>query len=287
MMRSVLALSCCVIVTTLDAAGAFRERDTQEFRHTLRFNGRGERQLVVRTIQGSIRVSAGRRQDAELRVRRTIEADTEADIRTAEREVVLETRDGQPTVEALVLDNARTCGDNEQSYNGRRRPRYSATFDFDIVVPEATSLVLCTVNGREVTVSGTRGDFDVSNINGHITLDRVAGGGRATTINGPIRATLLSRPDVDSVFKTLNGDVSVTWPADLDADLHLKTQNGGLYTDFDVETMAARRTASGQRRDGRFVLRSNEFTSVRVGRGGPDVTLETFNGDVRVLRASR
>jgi hypothetical protein len=287
MTRSLIALSFCLLVVTLDAAGAFRLRDVQDFRHTLRFAGGGDRRLVVRTIQGSIRVSASSGADAQLRVRRTIEADTDADLRAGEREVVLETRDGDSTVEAIVEDQARTCGDNESSWNGSRRPRYSATFDFDITVPAETDLVLCTINGQAITVSGTRGDFDISNINGHITLDRVAGAGRATTINGPINATLLTAPRLDSVFKTLNGDVSVTWPADLAADLYLKTRNGGLYTDFDVETMATRRASDGQRRDGRFVLRSNEFTTVRVGRGGPDITLETFNGDVRVLRASR
>jgi hypothetical protein len=287
MTRSLVALSFCLMAVALDAAGAFRLRDTQELRHTLRFAGDGDRRLVVRTIQGSIRVAAGSGLDAQVRVRRTIEADTDADLRAGEREVVLDTRDGDSTVEAIVEDRARTCGDNEQSWNGRHRPRYSATFDFDIVVPAEIDLVLCTINGQAITVSGTRGDFDISNINGHVTLDRVAGSGRATTINGPVTATLLTTPRADSVFKTLNGDVSVTWPADLAADLYLKTNNGGLYTDFDVETMATRRASTGVRSDGRFVLRGNEFTGIRVGRGGPDVTLETFNGDVRVLRASR
>jgi hypothetical protein len=287
MIRSLIALSFCLMAVTLDAAGAFRLRDTQEFRHTLRFAGGGDRRLVVRTIQGSIHVTAGSGAAAQVRVRRTIEADSDADLRAGEREVVLDTRDGDSTVEAIVEDQAQTCGDNTASWNGRRRPRYSATFDFDVVVPAETDLVLCTINGESITVSGTRGDFDISNINGYITLDRVAGSGRATTINGPVKATLLTAPRADSVFKTLNGDVSVTWPADLAADLYLKTRNGGLYTDFDVETMASRRASAGERRDGRFVLRSNEFTSVRVGRGGPDITLETFNGDVRVLRASR
>lgn len=287
MTRLLAALAFCLIAVTLDAAGAFRLRDTQEFRHTLRFAGADDRRLVVRTIQGSIRVSAGSGESAQLRVRRTIDAETDADLRAAEREVVLDTRDGGPTVEAIVEDQARTCGDNDGSWNGRRRPRYSATFDFDIVVPAATGLVLCTINGKEIVVSGTRGDFDISNINGHITLDRVAGAGRATTINGPITASLLTAPRVDSVFKTLNGDVTVTWPADLAADLLLKTRHGGLYTDFDVETRVTPRTARPERRDGRLVLRSNEFTSVSVGSGGPDITLETFNGDVRVLRASR
>jgi hypothetical protein len=43
----------------------------------------------------------------------------------------------------------------------------------------------------------------------------------------------------------------------------------------------------GTRRNGRFVFRANEFALVRVGSGGPQLTFETLNGDVRVLRAAR
>ena len=89
------------------------------------------------------------------------------------------------------------------------------------------------------------------------------------------------------MLKTVNGDVTATFPPTLSADLRLKTFHGGLFTDFDVTPVAARPTAAPERRDGRFVYRSGGFTLVRAGRGGPEITLETLNGDVRVVRASR
>jgi hypothetical protein len=42
-----------------------------------------------------------------------------------------------------------------------------------------------------------------------------------------------------------------------------------------------------ERRDGGFVYRSNGFTLVRAGRGGPELTFDTFNGSVRVIRFAR
>jgi hypothetical protein len=52
--------------------------------------------------------------------------------------------------------------------------------------------------------------------------------------------------------------------------------------DVDVQT-----PATAERLSGRFVYRSDGRARVRVGRGGPEIILETFNGDVRVVRAPR
>jgi len=65
----------------------------------------------------------------------------------------------------------------------------------------------------------------------------------------------------------------------------MKTFNGGLFTDFDVRALP-QPVAVAERRDGRFVYRSNQFTLVRAGGGGPELTFETFNGSVRVLRVA-
>ena len=125
-----------------------------------------------------------------------------------------------------------------------------------------------------------------SNVNGRLTLQNVRGSGTARTVNGAIVASFAERPRTASEFKTLNGDVVVTFPADLAANLKMKTLNGVLFTDFDVQTLP-QSAAVPERRNGRFVYRSNQFTLVRAGRGGPELMFETFNGSVRVLRASR
>ena len=80
----------------------------------------------------------------------------------------------------------------------------------------------------------------------------------------------------------VNGRVNVTLPASLSADLRLKTMNGGLYTDFDTTPLPSRSTA--ERRDGKFIYRADRYASVRVGKGGPELTFETLNGDVQVRK---
>lgn len=66
----------------------------------------------------------------------------------------------------------------------------------------------------------------------------------------------------------------------------LKTMNG-LFTDFDVQLMPQPGTVAVERRSGMTVYRRNAFTRVRASRGGPELTFQTMNGDVRVLRAAR
>jgi hypothetical protein len=83
----------------------------------------------------------------------------------------------------------------------------------------------------------------------------------------------------------VNGNVDVSFPDGLGADFAMKTFNGGLFTDFDAQPLATTAPAAGERRSGRFVYRANEFTRVRVGSGGPEITFETLNGNVRARRA--
>jgi len=104
-------------------------------------------------------------------------------------------------------------------------------------------------------------------------------------VNGGVVATFAETPRSASLLRAVNGDITVTLPADASADLRLKTFNGGLFTDFDVEPQAVKPESASRSPSGKFVYRSRSFTSVRVGRGGAELTLDTFNGSVRVLRA--
>ena len=160
-------------------------------------------------------------------------------------------------------------------------------FDFTIRVPRNAALRLCTINGGDVVVNGTRGDFEVSNVNGLIDMRQVAGSGRAHTVNGPVSVSFTANPKQPSSFKTVNGNVDVWFPDGLAADFAMKTFNGGLFTDFETQPLATVVPAAGERRNGKFVYRVNEFTRLRIGKGGPEIAFETLNGNVRARRAGR
>ena len=257
--------------------------------HALRFAGGGERTVVVRLVRGSITVAGADDATVTLEARRQIRAADEDAVRAAEREVTLDIADNAPLIGAITHEpHEQICGEPQ---GGRRgwtwRPAYTVTFDVSVRVPPGTRLALCTVNGGDIRVDGTNGDFQVNNVNGRITMTGVRGSGYAETVNGPVTVSFAEPPRAASRFKSVNGDIRVTFPAALAAVLAMKTFNGGLFTDFDVQPLTDPGPIAGERRGARTVYRSNQLTRVRVGSGGPEMLFETFNGDVRILRATR
>ncbi len=255
----------------------------------LRFDAAGMRTVDLRTISGSIRLTTERRDDVRLTLTRRTDAEREDDLPAADRDVRLETSTRGATVSATVRDRDQVCG---ESTSGRHdswweRPRYHVRVDLTAVVPAGTRVRLCTVNGEAVVATGELSEFDVSNVNGRIELAGVRGSGRARTVNGPVQVTFAESPRDASEFRTVNGDVTVTFPRDLAANLRLKTFHGELLTDFDVQPVPTPTPALREERNGKVVYRSGGFTTVRAGGGGPELTFDTLNGDVRILRSAR
>jgi hypothetical protein len=280
------------LVGTIDAQRQSRYQvvDESEVTRTLNFAAGGGRILDVRNTNGFIHVEATTGSSVEMKIRKVIRGETSADVADAQRDVRLEFKENAPRVEATVFDRrGHYCGEERTNYDGDRnwdRVHYDVRYDFTIRVPRDAAIRLCAINSGDVIVTGTQGNFDVTNVNGLIDMKSVGGSGRAHTVNGRVTVSFAANPTQASSFKTVNGNVDVLFLDGLSADFAMKTLNGGLYTDFEAQPVAARAApATGERRDGRFVYRANEFTRVRVGGGGPEMTFETLNGNVRARRA--
>jgi DUF4097 and DUF4098 domain-containing protein YvlB len=283
-------LFLCVALGAAGIASAEDINDHSSTTHTLHFAPGAPHTLEVRTITGNITVEAYDGSDVEMIVNKSITADGADDLRDANREVVLNITDNAATVSAIArYQDESSCG--EKGPKGEHwhwhEQHYDVRYDFTIRVPRDTRLELCTVNDGNISVTGTRGDFEIQGINGRITMTDVAGAGEAKTINGRVTASFVSAPNARSSFKTVNGDVVVSLPDQLATDLRMKTFNGGLYTDFEVQPLPAAKPVAVEKRDGMSVYKTNGFTSMRVGNGGPELTMDTLNGDVRVLRRAR
>ena len=283
---SVAAIACVAVscwstpASTQDAVQAAR-------RETLRFSGPAARALDLRALNGTISVVGADTEYIEVIAHRRTTAASHADLQAADRNVVLDYGDEDGVRVAARDVNEAPCGEPNVSDRRWRRPRYRVTVDFAVRVPRKTLLTLCTINHGDIRVEGTAGDFDVRSVNGRIAMSRVRGAGRAITVNGAVTVSFTAAPTGPSLFKTINGNIDVILPEGLSADLLLKTLNGGLYTDFDAQPLAPRAIQAGDRRDGRSVYRSDRFTAVRVGAGGPELTFDGFNSDVRVMRTPR
>ncbi len=240
--------------------------------------------LVVRDVFGSVRVTAHDRDTIDMTATETIRGDLRSDIERARAEVGLRVDQDASGVAFRVrrLDDQCQCASGSF---GNRWDGYVVEYDIEIKVPRDASLDLSTVSQGEIVVSGVRGDFDVSNVNGAVRLDGLRGAGTAKTVNGPLEASFDRAPAGDTSFKTVNGAIDVGFPADLAADLAFKTMHGEIWTDFDSEPIAAtpqRQDLEGRR--GAAVFRLERSSAVRVGAGGPTYSFETLNGRIDVRR---
>jgi hypothetical protein len=249
-----------------------------EVTRTLKID-RGNRRLEVSLISGGIRVVGHDAETVEVTARRTVRAETEADATAAMQAELAFTESG---ASVLVAGNA-SVKPNCDSRTGDwpRRPRYAISVHVEVRVPRDAALRLCAVNGGEVEVEDVSGDLEVDNVNGGIVMTGVRGAGHAVTVNGDVRASFVETPRGALLIKSVNGDLEASFPRSLSADLWMKTFNGDLWTDFEVTSLPS--ALNLERRNGLSRVRSNGLSGFRVGQGGPSLTFEAFNGDVRVI----
>ena len=136
-----------------------------------------------------------------------------------------------------------------------------------------------TDNGK-LHIRDVTGNVNAGNSNGKITIRNVTGEVWATSSNGDIvvedawavRKVKTSNGDIDIEFssitadvitiKTRNGDIKVSVPADINATVEMRTSNGDLdFHGFNIQMKGV-------------------YYSGDLGSGGPEISVETHNGDI-------
>ena len=249
-----------------------KEAIRKEFRFT---DPQKERTVTVDNVFGAITVRGTTAATVRLEAKKTLRADSPDGLEKAAREVTLNMAEKDNHLDIIVDGPFRHCDGSIDM----RDPDYVVAYDFTLEVPARTNLVLKTVNEGDIQVAGVSGAFTVRNVNGRIEMEGIAGSGSCHTVNGRIRAAFRENPAAACSFKTVNGDVDVRFAPGLAADFSLKTLNGDVYSDFPVSYLPSK-PMPASRENGRYVYRSRGFQGVRVGRGGPEIVMDTLNGDI-------
>jgi DUF4097 and DUF4098 domain-containing protein YvlB len=259
----------------------FEEKD--EIRQTLKFQDPAKpKALQVDNVFGSIDVQAYDGSEVELVAHKTIRAKTQDKIQKAKTDVKLDITADGGDIDIYVDGPFRCQCQDGKGINWRDRG-YEVSFDFILKVPRRTGLTLKTVNGGDVTVKGVENDFDVSNVNGKITMENVSGSGEAHTVNGEVKVGFTKNPGANCSFRSINGDVALSFRDGLSADFKMKTFNGEAFSDFEVKSLPVQAEAK-ESRNGRFVYKRKGFTRIRIGGGGPEITCDTLNGDILIKK---
>jgi DUF4097 and DUF4098 domain-containing protein YvlB len=123
---------------------------------------------------------------------------------------------------------------------------------------------------EDVTVANSTGEIMAETVNGEIVLETVdAGTVDANTINGDITYAGPIRSGGRYSLSTHNGDILLTVPEGVSANVAVSTFNGEFESEFPVPVSQTRKGKGFN-----FVL----------GSGSAQVTLESFQGTIRMVR---
>jgi DUF4097 and DUF4098 domain-containing protein YvlB len=252
-------------------------------------NGGSNPVLQVDNINGDVLVEAYDGNTIQLQVEKTIKGKTAGDLDRAKQEVKLGIEQAGDSVLVFIdgpmLYRRGPTGWRRYSENNMNWDRdYSYEFNFKIKVPARTHLFISTINDGDVRVDKTQGVVHASNVNGPLYLTGIVGTTRAHTVNGDIEVAYRQTPPQVCSYQTINGNIAVSYPANLSADLRFKTQNGEAYTDFEaVEELSATVEKINHATKGNS-YRYRSGAGLRIGKGGPEHSFETLNGDITIKK---
>jgi hypothetical protein len=178
-------------------------------------------------------------------------------------------------LDAQELDNVVTIDAHSQN----------KSIDLDILVPARFALKLGVLDDGDVIVDGLTGDVEVNNPYGQVRLDRLTGSANVNTVDGDISVKFLGvNPGVPLALTSVHGKIDVAFPPDVDLTVRVKSDEAMVYSDFDiaVEKRKSRTDQAGKAGGTRIAL--EEWTTGRIGRGGTDVLLKSFDGNIYIRK---
>jgi hypothetical protein len=161
------------------------------------------------------------------------------------------------------------------------------TVQGDVRVEGGRGVVTVTSVQGAVQLSGARGRIQVGSVNDDVTVSDVEGDLAVSTVNGDLQLTGIRSDNVTAStvsgdiafagpiagggrygFSTHNGDLTVTLAENTSAVVHVSTHMGDFESAFPVTL-----SGGGSRR-----------FSFTLGSGAARIELESFNGDIRLVR---
>ncbi len=269
-MKRRIALSLLLLPVLAQARAAERHWELDE-RETIDRTfqvaaGDNVARLTVDTLRGYIHVTGTAGAQIVVKVRKHIFARSKEAMADAKKDVKFEMTQQGNAVKLYADGPFRWHGSDEER-------GYRVVFDCEIQAPSGAALELHTLNSA-IQVKNSSGDFQLHSLNGGIEMEEIGGSGSVHTLNGGVKVAFSRNPAKASTFHTLNGAIDMYFHSTPDVELALHTLNGGLFADFDVTTVAGA--------GGRFVYRRGGNMRVRAGKGGPELSIHTLNGAVRL-----
>lgn len=276
---------------SLSATTLIAQEHTDSSQKSVTLSNEAGNRLLVRNINGPVKVEGYSGNTIQLEVRRRITAKTDKLVQEGVADVNIAVKEDGNTV-VIYMDAPfsvlKKDSGGDWHYNVQdNQHKYNYEFDLRLKVPDKLNLDVSTVNGGVLEVSNFSGPVDANNVNGGVELNNVEGSTSAKTVNGRITANLNRIPDEEVEYSTVNGDIKVFFPAALAADVSFKTMNGDFYTDFEnisqKPQVVEKSKDSGKKVS---VYRIDRAGMLSVNGGGNPMKFHTLNGDIYLQKSN-
>lgn len=207
------------------------------------------------------------------------------------KDVIVQTKSSARKKPQKMKDGMLRIGDTSlefsvEEYDNKvtvRSKKQNKSVDFLVKIPENFSLDLRTTNNGNIAVQGIRGEMEISNLNGAITLTDIGGSVIADALNKDIVVTFTKGYEKSPMaFTSLNGDLDVTFPNDLAANIKAKTDYGEIYTDYEMKM--TRDVSKNKIKSGSKVYKVtvDKWVTGTINGGGAEILFKTMNGDIMI-----
>jgi hypothetical protein len=249
-----------------------------------RWSGRIARgdEIAIRGLMGDVRAEVASGDQVEVIGRRV------GDDADQVRIEVVETDDGitictlYPVRRRDGDEGRRSRRDNDgpcRNGNSGQIEIDDARIDFTVRVPAGVRLAASTVEGN-IEAMGLRSPVDAASVSGNVRVSTTESA-RAATVSGNVDATFGRTDGEEMEFASVSGNVIVRLAGDVGAEVSANTLSGTIQSDFGLRIRGGRDDDDD---DGGFNVQVGQQASGTIGRGGPELSLNTVSGDIRVLR---
>jgi hypothetical protein len=162
-----------------------------------------------------------------------------------------------------------------------------ARIDFTVRVPAGVKFATKIISG-DVYATSLRSDVDVATVSGSVRVS-TTGTARAATVSGDVNATFGATDGDEMEFATVSGDVVLRLAGNVGAQVSAQTLTGRIDSDFDLDmgSMTGDDDDEDEDDDGgiHVNVRIGRQATGTIGRGGPELSVNTVSGNIRLERA--